>query len=340
MLLKKLTSAFGISGNEGEVRRIIIDEIKNTSNHVKIDKMGNIFVEKKSFENRPHIVITAHMDEVGFMVKGIDDSGLIKITPVGGIDARILVSKIVIIGEKRIPGVIGAKAIHMQKPEERKKSLSIDDLYIDIGSKSKEETEKNISIGDYVAFHSEYIEFGTNRIKAKALDNRVGCHILIEILKQEMPINITGVFTVQEEIGLRGAEVAANQVDADLVIVLEGTTCSDVTGIEPHMQVTELDKGPAISIMDQTSIYQRKYIDSLIAIAKQYNIPWQRRKTTFGGNDAGRFHLAKTGLPCISIAVPCRYIHSPVSVLSKDDLSNTIQLVKKYIDEISKGGIL
>ncbi|MCC5909883.1 MAG: M42 family metallopeptidase [Clostridiaceae bacterium] len=340
MLLKKLTSAFGLSGNEEEVRNIILDEIKESVDKVKVDRMGNIIAEKKSSNSKYNIAITAHMDEVGFMVKGIDDSGLIKFTPVGGIDARILVSKIVLVGEKRIPGVIGVKAIHMQNPEERKKALTIDQLYIDIGSKSKEETEKIISIGDYIAFHSEYIEFGKNRIKAKALDNRVGCNLIIDILKTELPVNITGVFTVQEEIGLRGAEVAANQVNADLVIVLEGTTCSDVSGVEPHFQVTELDKGPAISIMDMTSVYSKKYVDTLIQTAKKHNILWQYRKTTFGGNDAGKFHTAKTGTPCVSVAVPCRYIHSPVSVLSKDDLNHTKQLIVKYLEEISRGGII
>lgn len=340
MLLKKLTSALGVSGNEEEVRNVILDEIKGFVDVIKIDRIGNIIAEKKGSNSSYNIVLTAHMDEVGLMVKGIDDSGLIKFTSVGGIDTRILVSKVVTIGEGRIPGVIGAKAIHMQKSEEREKALSIDDLYIDVGSKNKEETEKHVSIGDYIAFHSEFIEFGKNKIKAKALDNRVGCHILIEILKTKLPINITAIFTVQEEIGLRGAEVAANQVQADLVIVLEGTTSSSYTGVEPHLQVSELDNGPAISIIDQTSIYNKKYVNSLIQIAKKHNIPWQYRKTASGGNDAGKFHVAQMGTPCLSLAVPCRYIHSPVSVLSKDDLSNTKILLIKYLEEVSKGGIL
>ncbi|AOY77238.1 M42 family metallopeptidase [Clostridium formicaceticum] len=340
MLLKKLTSALGGSGNEGEVRSIVLEEVKDVVDTVKVDRMGNVIVEKKAPNSPYNIVVTAHMDEVGLMVKGIEDSGLIRFAPVGGIDSRILVSKVVLIGERNIPGVIGAKAIHMQKPEERQKALKIDDLYIDIGAKSKDETEKHVSIGDYIHFHSEYMEFGENRVKAKALDNRVGCYVLIDLLKKQLPVNIIGVFTVQEEIGLRGAEVAANQVDANLVVVLEGTTCSDVAEIEPHLQVTELDQGPAISIMDQSSIYNKKYIDTIIDTARKYNIPWQYRKAAFGGNDAGRFHLAKGGTPCVSIAVPCRYIHSPISVLSKKDLEYTKDLVAKYIEEISKGGII
>ncbi|SNR88179.1 endoglucanase [Anaerovirgula multivorans] len=340
MLLKKLTSAFGVSGCEREIRNVILEELKDTVDKVKVDRIGNIIAEKKTPNSSYNVVITAHMDEVGFMVKGIEDSGLIRFISVGGIDSRILVSKIVLIGDARIPGVIGAKAVHMQKPTEREKALSYDDLYIDIGTKSKEETEKKVTIGDYISFHSEYVEFGENRIKAKALDNRVGCNVIIDVLKRQLPVNVTAVITVQEEIGLRGAEVAANQLEADLIIVLEGTTCSDVADIEPHFQVTTLDKGPAISIMDQTSIYQKKHIQSVIDTAKKYNIPWQYRRTTFGGNDAGKFHLAGTGTPCVSIAVPCRYIHSPVSVLSKNDVDNTKELVIKYIEEISKGGII
>lgn len=340
MPLKRLTSAIGVSGNEKEIRSVILEELKDVTDAIKVDLMGNVIVEKKLTGSPYHVTITAHMDEVGFMVKGIEDSGLIKFVPVGGIDSRILVSKIVLIGEARIPGVIGAKAVHMQKPDEREKALDYDDLYIDIGSKNKEETEKFVSVGDYVSFHSEYVEFGENKIKAKALDDRVGCSIVIDLLKEKLPINVTGVFTVQEEIGLRGAEIAANQIQSDLVIVLEGTTCSDVADIEPHFQVTTIGKGPAISIMDRTSIYHKKYIQSIVNVANTYNIPWQYRRTSFGGNDAGKFHLAKTGTPCVSIAVPCRYIHSPVSVLSKEDLDNTRELVIKYLGEISKGGII
>ncbi|GAB6087856.1 M42 family metallopeptidase [Alkaliphilus crotonatoxidans] len=340
MLLEKLTNAIGISGNEKEVREIILEEIKDYVDEIKIDRMGNIIALKKGINESKNVAIAAHMDEVGLMVKGIDSSGLIRFTTIGGIDARILVSKHVLIGKDKIPGVIGAKAIHLQKPDERNKALSIDNLYIDLGCRDQGETEKYVAIGDYIAFDSTYREFGKNRVKAKALDDRVGCYLLIELLKHKQPINLTAVFTVQEEIGLRGAEVAANQIDVDLAIVIEGTTCSDVPEVEPHLQVTELDRGPAISIMDRTSIYHRKWLDAMIETATENQIPWQYRKTAFGGNDAGKFHQAKAGTPCVSVAVPCRYIHSPVSVLSKGDVNYTKQLLIKYIEKLSKGGLL
>jgi len=340
MLLEKLTNACGISGNEKEVRNIILEELKGHVEDIRVDRMGNVIAKKHMHSDKPHVIVTAHMDEVGFMVKGIDNSGLIRFAPIGGVDPRILVSKVVLIGKDRIPGVIGAKAVHMTKPEERKKALTLNDLYIDIGCGNQKDTEKYVSVGDYIAFDSKYTEFGNNRIKAKALDNRVGCEIIIDLMKKELPLNVTAIFTVQEEVGLRGAEVAANQVDADLAIAIEGTTCSDVSDIEPHMQATELDKGPAISIMDRTSIYNRSLVDSLVVTAKENNIPWQYRRTSFGGNDAGKFHTALGGTKCVSLAVPCRYIHSPVSVLSKDDFMNTKALLLKYLEKISEGGVL
>lgn len=339
MLLKRLTDAFGVSGNEKEVRNIIIEEIKNHVDNIHIDNLGNVIVFKKGQNSNINIAIAAHMDEVGFIVKGIDENGLLKFASIGGVDARILVSKPVILVRTKINGVIGAKAIHMQRPDERKKALSIDELYIDIGCKNKVEAEQLVQVGDYIGFSSEYIEFGKNRIKAKALDNRVGCALLVELLKSKVPIDITGIFTVQEEVGLRGAEVAANQINADLAIILEGTTCSDVYGIDPHLQVTELDKGPAISLMDRTSIYNRRFVDMLVETAKEAKIPWQYRKSSFGGNDAGKFHTAKAGTPCVSMAVPCRYIHSPVSVLSKDDYNNCKELLFSFIDRINERGL-
>ncbi|KAB3524944.1 M42 family metallopeptidase [Alkaliphilus serpentinus] len=340
MLLEKLTAASGVSGNEREVRKLIIKELEGFVDDIKVDRMGNLMVTKSCKDSQHHIALVAHMDEVGLIVKGIDNNGLIKFAPIGGLDARILISKVVYIGDNKIPGVIGAKAIHLQKPDERKKALSVKDLYIDIGCSNQSEAEKLVSPGDYITFNSQFVTFGKNRIKAKALDDRAGCGVLIELLKRDLPINVTGVFTVQEEVGLRGAIVAANQLNVDLAIIVEGTTCSDVTDIELHMQVTALDKGTAVSVMDRTSVYNRKWIDAIIETAKENDLPWQFRRSSFGGNDAGMFHLSQEGTQCLSLAVPCRYIHSPVSVLSLDDYNNTIKLIEKFLVKLSKGGLL
>ncbi len=339
MLLKDLCELKGVAGNEKAVRDFIKKDLEQAGKNVTIDRMGNLIVHN-GVKSDIHLGVTAHMDEVGLMVKGIDDSGLIRFTSVGGLDPRILVSKVVEIGDDNVPGVIGAKPIHMQKAAERKKAFAIDQLYIDIGTDSKKETEEFISLGDYINFISPYHPFGKHKVKAKALDNRVGCYMVMELLKMDLPIEITGVFTVQEELGLRGSQVAANNLDADLILVLEGTTCGDLTEVEEHLQTTELGKGPAISLMDRTSIYQRKFVDKLTAVADQHQIPWQYRRNSFGGNDAGRFQHSKEGTPCLSVATPCRYIHSPVSVMDERDLEGMKKLLTLFIEELSKGGVL
>ncbi len=339
MLLKDLCELKGVAGNEKAVRNYIKKNLEDAGKEITIDRLGNLVV-KNGVKSGIHLGVTAHMDEVGLMVKGIDDSGLIRFTNVGGLDPRILVSKVVEIGDKDIPGVIGAKPIHMQKATERKKAFSIDQLYIDIGTDSKTETEKFVTPGDYINFVSPYQPFGNHKVKAKALDNRVGCYMVMELLKMDLPIEITGIFTVQEELGLRGSQVAANNLDADLVLVLEGTTCGDLTEVEEHLQTTELGKGPAISLMDRTSIYNRRLVDKLTAIADKNQIPWQYRRNSFGGNDAGRFQHSKEGTPCLSVATPCRYIHSPVSVMDERDFEGMKKLLTLFIEELSKGGIV
>lgn len=339
MLLKDLCELNGVAGNEKAVRDFIKKDLEDFGKKTTIDRMGNLVVSN-GVKSEKHIAVTAHMDEVGLMVKGIDQSGLIRFTNVGGLDPRILVSKVVGIGDDNISGVIGAKPIHMQKSSERKKAFTIDQLYIDIGTSSKKETEKSVSLGDYINFISPYEVFGNHKVKAKALDNRVGCFMVMELIKMDLPIQITGIFTVQEELGLRGSQVAANNLDADLVLVLEGTTCADLTEVEKHLQTTELGKGPAISLMDRTSIYKRKLVNKLTAVADQHQIPWQYRRNSFGGNDAGRFQHSKEGTPCLSVATPCRYIHSPVSVMDERDFEGMKKLLTLFIKDLSKGGLV
>ncbi|SCG83362.1 endoglucanase [Proteiniborus sp. DW1] len=338
MLLKRLTEARGVSGNEKEVREIIINEIKDYVDDIHIDRIGNIIAYKKGEIDTPRLMIAAHMDEVGLMITKIEDSGLLKFTCVGGIDQRVLVSKPVLVGNKKVNGVIGSKPIHMQKKTEWKKALDYKELYIDIGASSKEEAEKLVTVGEYASFLSDYVEFGDNLVKAKALDDRVGCNILIDLLKTNRKLSIYGVFTVMEEIGLVGAGPAAYNIEPDIGIILEGTTCSDVPGLEEHLQATELGKGPAISIMDRTTIFNKDLRKMIIDIAKKNDIPYQLRRTTFGGNDSGKIHLAKQGAITATISVPCRYIHSPISVMSKSDYDNAKRLLNLFIDNLEKGG--
>jgi endoglucanase len=282
-------------------------------------------------------MISAHMDEVGLIVSNIDSDGFIKFKAVGGIDQRVLNSKVVLVGENRIPGVIGSKAVHLMSDKERGSSIPIDKLYIDIGTSTKEETEKLVSIGDYAAFKSNYVEFGDNMIKAKALDNRAGCSILLELLSQKLDAEFYGVFTVMEEVGLRGAETAAYQLEPDLGIILEGTVCADMPEVDEHERSTLIGKGVVLSLMDSTTIYEIDVVRSVAKIAEEHSITYQYKRSTSGGNDAGVIHKTKKGAKVVSISVPCRYIHSSISVASKNDLNGVLRLTKQVIIVNQKG---
>lgn len=337
MLLKKLTMACGVSGNEDEVRKIIIEDIKDYADEIKIDRLGNLIAIKKGKEGYPKVMLAAHMDEVGLMVKSIDETGFIKFAVVGGMDERILVSKQVLIGKDKIPGVIGAKAIHLQEPEERTIPLKTKQLYIDIGASSKEAAEKVVKKGDYVAFNSDYVEFGKNLIKAKALDDRAGCAVLADLLKEEYDVDLYAVFTVQEELGLRGATVAAYNADPNFAIVFEGTLCSDVTEVPEAYHITKLGKGPAISLMDSRTIFSKELNKRIYETAVENNIDIQYRQPSRGGNDAGAIHITKEGVPCAALSMPCRYIHSPSSIMSLDDFEGCKKTIKLFLKGIKKG---
>ncbi|MDA8229252.1 MAG: M42 family metallopeptidase [Desulfitobacterium hafniense] len=326
MLLKTLTELNGASGNEKNVRDYLRQQVTPLSNSVNIDKMGNLISIKNGASDRPRILLAAHMDEVALMITDITPDGFLKFRPVGGIDPRILISKPVKIG-KDIVGVIGSKAIHLQKPSERKQTITIEQLYIDIGTRTKDEANKNVKLGDYAYFMTDYEDLGDNYLKAKAFDDRIGCAALVETLKNNYDCTVIAAFTVQEEVGLRGAKVAAFHTDPDFAIVLEGTVAADMIDVENKEWVTEPGKGPACSIMDRTTLYNPKLIQFVDRVAKSNSIPLQFRRGSGGGNDAGRIHLTKAGIPTISLSVPCRYIHSCTSVVSKDDYHNFIKLI-------------
>ncbi|MCL2201488.1 MAG: M42 family metallopeptidase [Oscillospiraceae bacterium] len=330
MLLEKLTTACGLPGFEDEVREIIEAEIKDHVDSTKVDRMGNLIAYKKGKKKSPHIALSAHMDEVGLCIIGIERDGTLKFAS-WGVDARILPSMHVLVGKDKIPGVVGNKPIHLQREAERRSVYELEAMYIDIGCETKEEAEKLVSKGDFVAFVSEFTEFGENLIKAKALDDRVGCTAIIELLKEELPYSITAIFCVQEEAGLRGSAMLAKRLEADIVINIEGTICADMDGIDEDKQVTNLGAGPCLSLLDRSSVYQKKYLQAIVKVAEDEGIPFQYRRSGMGGTDSGSYHTGGAGIPCIGIAVPCRYIHSPVSVMHKSDMENLIKLVKAFI---------
>jgi len=333
--LMELTRLDGVSGNEGEVRRRIFSEIEQSGLSYHIDSIGNLMVKARSSgQSRPKVMLAAHMDEVGFMIRQIMDDGKLKFAAVGGIDSRILIGQHIRIGEGKIPGVIGYKSIHLQDKTERESVVKMKNLYIDIGAKDKAQAEELVKPGDYAAFAGEPVLFGDNRLKAKALDDRAGCVLILELLKETWPFELYGCFTVQEEVGLRGARLAANRIEPDIAIVLEGTTCADVPEVKDHEVSTVLGKGPALTFADRTSIGDRELINHFVKTAGDDGIPFQRKQTATGGNDAGKIQTSGKGVRIISVSVPCRYIHSPVSVLHIKDLENMLKLVKKALCKI------
>ncbi len=336
MLIKELTDLNGVSGNEKEVRDFIINKISDLCDSIKVDSIGNIIAYKKGSNSKYKVMLSAHMDEVGFIVSGHNDKGFIKFKPVGGIDDRILPGKRVLVGKNRFCGVIGSKPIHQQDKDERDKITKVKNLYIDIGAESKEEAEKLAPLGEFISFDSEYVEFGKDCIKAKALDDRAGCAVLIEALKHRFEFDLYACFTVQEEVGLRGAQVAAYYVMPDIAFVVEGTTCSDVPNVEPFEYTTILGDGAALTIMDRRCYCDKQLVQFLFDVAVKNNIKVQYKKTTAGGNESGRIQTTGTGVKIASISVPCRYIHSPVSVMSRNDFESVERLTIAALNEMSR----
>jgi putative aminopeptidase FrvX len=332
MFLEKLSNASGASGYEGEVRAIIKEAIKDYVDEIKVDRMGNIIAHKKGKGKK--VIIDAHMDEVGFIITGYNEDGTLRFSALGGINSKIIPAKIVLVGENKITGVIGLKAIHLQTAEERKKSISYSECCIDIGSNSKEETKKLIDLGDFAVFNTSFSDFGEGLMKGKAFDDRAGCDVLISILKEDYDCDLYGVFNVQEEVGERGAFTAAYGVKADIGIALEGTICADMPNVPKHLRATEIGKGPAISIMDNTSIFNGAISKEIIRVAEENKIEYQLRRAIAGGNDAGAIHMSGEGAAIATVSVPCRYIHSSISVASKDDLKNTKKLMIEYLKQI------
>jgi len=340
LILKELSEAFGVSGGEDEVREIIIEAIKDHVDEYRVDSMGNLIALKKGTgESKLKVMVAAHMDEVGLMITHIDEeTGALRFRPVGGIDDRILLSKVVLIGQDRLPGVIGVKPVHLLKDEERRRVIKVEQMTIDIGAKSKKEAEKAVKIGDYAVFATGFrqlAEDGLRTVKGKAFDDRAGCAVLIEVLKQRYPFDLYPVFTVQEEVGLRGARVAAYAVEPDAAFVLEGTICDDMPKKKDVSPTTRLGAGPAITIMDRSFIADRGLVKLLVETAEELGIPHQFKQPGLGGTDAGAIHLAKEGIPSVTVAVPCRYIHSPVCLLSLEDFENTARLMKATLGRLA-----
>lgn len=330
-MLKTLCELNGASGNEDAVREYIIQQIKPYCDFT-VDNLGSVIAFAGDDTNSKKVSINAHMDEVGFIITGITDEGYLRFAPVGGIDPRVCLDRVVTVGDNAVKGVIGDKAFHLLEEDERKTCPSFDKLLIDIGSQSKEQAEEYVSLGDFVYFDSDYSEFGDGFIKAKALDDRIGCMLMIELIKEG--IEGTYCFNVQEEVGLRGSKCTAQNVEADIAIVLEATTAADLDGVTGADRVCVLGGGPVVSFMDSTTIYDRELYNLAIDMAKKNNIPVQTKTAVAGGNDAGAIQTAGKGARVMAVSVPSRYIHSPASIVKADDIENTRKLLKVILNSI------
>ncbi len=329
MVLSELTQIRGVTGDEGLVRAYVIEHAQAAGAAVRVDRAGNVFATKRGTSGK-QLLFAAHMDEIGLIIAGIEDTGLLAYQPVGGIDARVMVSKRVRIGEKAVPGVIGAKAIHLQTPEDRERPLRHDQLFIDIGAKDRADAEKLVAPGDYACPDSDYIEFGDGFVKAKAIDDRAGCYNLLRLLEGEYPHDITCAFLVQEEIGLHGAQVAAHQVRPDAAIVLEATAANDLGDVDEHFRVAVPGRGVAISFMDAASIAHPGLFTALRELAQENQIPWQVKTYISGGNDAGALQTAGGAVRTCVLSIPTRYIHSHSNVCALRDIEAQYQLARAF----------
>lgn len=329
--IKELSQLRGVCGDEGAVRRFIKEKVTPLCDCVFTDTMGNLYARKKK-EGAPVIALTAHMDEVGMLIKKIRDDGELEYDP-AGLDPRVMPGRRVYVGRDAVPGVIGAKPIHLQSDSEYEASIPHKELTIDIGAKNKEDAEKYVSIGDYACFTTCFEELGDGLFTGKALDDRVGCAVLMTLLTQDYDCDLYAAFTVQEEAGLRGANLVADHVKPAIVLNFEGTTANDMPGAKSHETVTTVGCGPALTFMDGGTIADVKLFDALRQTAKEHGIPFQLRKGTNGRTDMGRVYTDLGGCRAGGISLPCRYIHSAQSVASWQDLRNMILLANAFLSD-------
>jgi len=338
--LKELCALSGPSSYEGPVRDYLRARAEKAGAQCRTDGMGNLICVKKGVKPAPNkLMLAAHMDEVGLMVKRITDEGYLKFACLGGIDRRVIIGKPVFVGRDRVPGVIGLKAIHLTTAEERKKIPKLDELYIDIGARNREEAEKLTHIGDHAVFSDTITEFGDHMLKAKAIDDRIGCAVMLELLERDLPIDVTFAFTVQEEVGTRGAFGAAFSVTPELALILEGTTAADSPTTDAHRRVCYPGRGPVVPYMDGGTVYDRGIFELLRDLAEENGIPWQTKEYVSGGTDAKAIQRTKAGIRVGAVSAAVRYLHSPSSVASIRDFEHIEALAFCFIQAVAQGRI-
>jgi endoglucanase len=340
-VLEKLSNASGVTGRENEVRKLMKAYLKPYVYEIREDKLGNLITFKKGDKEAPTIMLAAHMDEVGLMIKNIKKMGFLQFTKIGGIDDRILLSQSVVVHTNKGPltGVIGSKPPHIQSDEEKKKVIETDKLFIDVGAKDKKEADQmGVQVGDVVSFDTKFTRLSKSVVLGKAFDDRVGCTMMVETMKRlrKVHCNVYAVGTIQEEVGLRGATIAAFQVAPDVSIVLESTVAGDMPGVGEGEAPAKMRDGPVITVADAGLIAHPKVLRLLIDSARTNKIPFQLETGIRGATDAARIALSREGVPSGVISVPARYIHSPTAILDLDDVKKAVELAVTAIGKVTE----
>ncbi len=336
-MIQKMSEVFGPSGYEDEVRELICSYLPEDCN-VSTDGFGNLYASKKGKSaSAAKVMLCAHMDEVGFIISKIYEDGTLGFQVVGGMSTSCFLGKRVIVGRNGLRGVIGAVAVHLLSEEEKKKEIPLIKLAIDIGARNYDEAKEMVALGEYAAFETAFSET-EDRFCGKALDDRLGCCAILEILNRFTPENydLTACFTVQEETGVRGAIVAARVLKPTIAFVFETTTCNDVPNVLPQQQVTQLGQGIALSVADAYTLYPHKLREQLVSLAEEDGIPVQIKNQTYGGNDCGSISISNDGIPVAVFSVPCRYLHTPFSIASRSDYRAGIDLAVKFLKDLEK----
>lgn len=330
-LLEKLCSLPGPSGCEDAVHDYIRAQAEPYADEIREDNLGNLMIFRKGKRTCDKtIMLAAHMDEVGLICKGYTEDGCVKFGFVGGVDPRVVIGRRVLFGD--VSGVIGIKAVHLTTRSERGTMPKTNSLYVDIGAPDKKAAQKRVPLGTYGVFDSACVRFGDGLLKAKAIDDRVGCAVMLKLLQEQPAVDTWFVFSVQEEVGLRGARCAAFHLNPDICLVLEGTTAADLAEVDPAKQVCGLRRGVVIPFMDRATIYHQKMFETLRRLAEENDIPWQTKHRVAGGTDAGRIHLTREGIITGALAAPVRYIHSPSCVAAMDDMNGMLQLSRRFLE--------
>jgi endoglucanase len=339
-LLKKICTAYGAPGYEQDIRALVIEEVTPWVDELKVDNLGNILTLKKG-ENNPDgkkAMVAAHLDEIGFIVTHIDDDGFLRFHTLGGFDPKTLTAQRVIVhGKEDLIGVMGCKPIHVMDPDERTKMPKNKDFFIDLGLEV-EAVKELVQVGNPITREREFIEMG-NCVNCKSIDNRVSVFILVEALKElkHQPYDVHAVFSVQEEVGLRGAQVAAQQINPDFGFGLDTTIAYDLPGAAAHEKVTALGKGTAIKIMDASAISDYRMVSYLKELAVEHEIPWQPEILTAGGTDTASIQkMGKHGAISGAISVPTRYLHQVIEMAHKKDIMSSIQLLTQALTSLDK----